>query len=119
MLQCFDQITRVDGHVPPDCIQFPHPYLCDCPYSHIDIPLIFLPSATLVAAHGLRSVFIMLPICASTGMPHSDRPNAVDDGYNHWVGAPARVSKGQRDAEKPKGIPAIRSFLADIVLNDV
>jgi len=52
-------------------------------------------------------------------MPHSDRPDAVDDGYNNWVGTSARVSKGQRDAEKPKGIPAIRSFLADTVLNDV
>jgi len=52
-------------------------------------------------------------------MPHSNRQDAVDDGYNHWVGASARVSKGQRDAEKPKGIPAIRSFLTDTILNDV
>lgn len=52
-------------------------------------------------------------------MSDSDRQNGVDDGYNHWVGASARVSKGQRDEEKPKGIPVIRSFLADTVLNDV
>ena len=82
-MQCFDQITRVDGHVPSDRVQFAHTNLCDRPHPHIDSPGLFLSLDPRPAAHSFRSVRIVLPLCAGSGMPHSDRPNAVNDGYNH------------------------------------